>query len=178
MLAHGERAYGDASTPYTWLSSIALLPWLPGFPPQAFPTTISSLTSPRSVSLQLTAAPCPGIAPQSLNSSSAAASRGPVSLSRVCKAVARTAWFSFHLGCHGSAVSLSALNASPLTQTIAPVWGLDPCFLPKAPPILLTLLFFPLVPSSYLVLCGSIYSFHWLVTPACSQLVFCMHLCG
>ena len=31
-------------------------------------------------------------------------------------AAARTVWFSFHLGCHRSAVSLSALNVSPLTQ--------------------------------------------------------------
>ena len=38
----------------------------------------------------------------------------------VCMAVARTVQFSFHLGCHRSAVSLSALNVSPLTQTIAP----------------------------------------------------------
>ena len=44
-----------ASPPMT-LSCIALLPWLPGFPPQAFPTTVSSLTSPPSVSLQSTAA--------------------------------------------------------------------------------------------------------------------------
>ena len=33
-----------------------LLPWLPGFPPQKFSTTVSSLTSPRSTSLQSTAA--------------------------------------------------------------------------------------------------------------------------
>ena len=33
----GERGYGDGSTPYMWLSSITLLPWLLGFPPQAFP---------------------------------------------------------------------------------------------------------------------------------------------
>ena len=52
----GERGYGDGSTPYMWLSSIVLLPWLPGFPPPAFPTTISSLTSPQSTSLQSTAA--------------------------------------------------------------------------------------------------------------------------
>ena len=38
------------------------------------------------------------------------------------------AFLSFHLGCHRSAVSLSALNVSPLTQTIAPLWGSDPCF--------------------------------------------------
>ena len=48
--------------------------------------------------------------------------------SRVCMAAARTVWFSFHLGCHRSAVSLSALNVSPLTQSTAPMWGSDPCF--------------------------------------------------
>ena len=57
-----------------------------------------------------------------------APSRGPVLLSRVCMAVASTVWFSFHLGCHRSAVSLSTLNVSPLTQTIALIWGADPCF--------------------------------------------------
>ena len=29
----GERGYGNGSTLYVWLSSIALLPWLPDFPP-------------------------------------------------------------------------------------------------------------------------------------------------
>ena len=57
-----------------------------------------------------------------------APSRESTSLSRVCMAVARTVWFSFHLGCNRSAVSLSILNVSPLTQTIALMWGLDPCF--------------------------------------------------
>ena len=57
-----------------------------------------------------------------------APSRGPVSLSRVCMATAKTVCFSFHLSCHKSAVSLSALNVSPLTQTLALLWGLDPCF--------------------------------------------------
>ena len=51
-----ERGHGDGSTPYALLSSIALLPWLPGFLPQAYPIMISSLTSPSSVSLQSTAA--------------------------------------------------------------------------------------------------------------------------
>ena len=64
----GERGYG--SSPYTWLSSTTLLPWPPGFPPQAFPTTISSLTSPRSVLSTVNSRPCPGIVPQSLNSRS------------------------------------------------------------------------------------------------------------
>ena len=52
----GERGYGDGPTRYTGLHSIALFAWLPGFPPQAFPTTISSLTSPRYISLRSTAA--------------------------------------------------------------------------------------------------------------------------
>ena len=47
----GEGGYGDGSTLYAWLSSI-----LPSFPPQAFPTTISSLTSPWSISPQSRAA--------------------------------------------------------------------------------------------------------------------------
>ena len=63
----GERDYGDGSTRHARLSSFTLLPWLPAFPPQAFPTTASSLTSPLSVSPQPTQ---PGTAPQSLNSSS------------------------------------------------------------------------------------------------------------
>ena len=54
---YGEKeAMVMAASPNAKLSSIALLPWLPGFPPQAFPTTISSLTSPQSVSPQSTAA--------------------------------------------------------------------------------------------------------------------------
>ena len=78
-------------------------------------------------------------------------------------AEARTVRFSFHLGCHKSAVSLSALNVSPLTQTIAPMWRSDPYFSFPHPlrtrPVLLTLLFFPLVPSFYQILPSSIYSF-------------------
>ena len=50
------------------------------------------------------------------------------SLSRVCMAAARTVWFSFHLGCRRSTASLLALNVSPMTQTMAPMWGSDPCF--------------------------------------------------
>ena len=40
----------------------------------------------------------------------------------------RKDWFSFHLGCHRSAISLLALNVSPLTHTIARLWGSDSCF--------------------------------------------------
>ena len=52
-------------------------------------------------------------------------SKGFASLSRVWKAAAMTVSFSFYLGCHRSAISLSALNVSPLTQTIALMWGSD-----------------------------------------------------
>ena len=47
-----------------------------------------------------------------------APSRRPTFPPGVCMGASRTVWFSSHLGCHRSAVS--ALNASPLTQTIAP----------------------------------------------------------
>ena len=89
-------------------------------------------------------------------------SRGPVSLSGVCVATARTVWFSFYLGCHISAVSLSDLNVSPLTQTIAPVWGRTAASVPppaktKYSPTDTPV--FPIVPLSYRVLHGSIYYF-------------------
>ena len=32
------------------------------------------------------------------------------------------------VGCHKSAVSISALNVSPLIQTITPMWGLETYF--------------------------------------------------
>ena len=103
----------------------------------------------------------------------------PVPL-QVCMAAARTVWSSFHLGCHRAAVSLSALNVSPLTQTIAPMCGSDPCFssptrwgqiqwyqhsCPHPHP--------PWVPSFHRALQGSIYS---IPGPAVHcQLVFCKH---
>ena len=41
-----EREVMEMAPPAMRDSSIALLPWLPGFPPWAFRTTVSSLTSP------------------------------------------------------------------------------------------------------------------------------------
>ena len=90
----------------------------------------------------------------------------------VCMCPARTVWFSFYLGCHRSAVSLSTLNVFPLTHTIAPKWVSDPSGWGSVPPptraglVLLTLLFFPLVPLFYQVFCNSIYSFP-LVRTSC-----------
>ena len=52
----GERGYDVESHPLCVTQPMALLPWLPSFPPQAFPTMISSLTSPQSMSPQSTAA--------------------------------------------------------------------------------------------------------------------------
>ena len=63
------KGCGHGSNSYTLFSSIVLLPRLPGFPPQAFPTIISSQIP----SIRLSAvnsSPCTRIAPQSLNSSS------------------------------------------------------------------------------------------------------------
>ena len=80
-------------------------------------------------------------------------SRGRASLSMLMYGRGKDCLISFHLGCHRSPASLSALNVSPLTQTSTLMWRSDPCFsspLPlRAGPVLLTLLFFPLVPSSY-----------------------------
>ena len=102
----------------------------------------------------------------------------PVVLSRVCMAATRTVWFSFHLGCHRSAVSLSALSVSPLIRKLP--WCGD-----RTPASVLLLgrgqvqanwnLFFLLLPSSYRVCVGLYILFCWSGTPVPSQLVFCMH---
>ena len=118
----GRKGYVDGSTPCAWLSLAftaarlsstgishhSLLPHIPSI-------HLSTVNS----------SPLPRIAPQFVNSSSQ-----PLHLpgDLLYMSVARTVWFSFHLGYHRSAVSLSALNVSPLTQTIAPMWGSDPCF--------------------------------------------------
>ena len=52
----GERLWWWLQPIWLQLSSITLLPWLSGFPPQALPTTISSFTSPQSISPQSIAA--------------------------------------------------------------------------------------------------------------------------
>ena len=114
----GERGCSDGFTRYAWLSSIALLPWLPGFPPQAFPTTTLICLS------AVNSSPYPGIAPQSLNSSSQSLHLpgdwcpfwGMYGCSKDCMIL-----IPFRLP--QIAVSLEALNVSPLTQTIAPMCG-------------------------------------------------------
>ena len=93
---------------------------------------------------------------------------------------ARTVWFSFHLGCHRPAVSLS-IKCFSSDSDKCPDVGIGPLLqFPhplKAGQVLLSLLFFPLVPSSYWVLPGLYIHFLWSGTPVHSQLVFCMHFC-
>ena len=87
-------------------------------------------------------------------------SRGPMSLSGVCMAAARTviqfrlpqiSCFTLSLKCFSSdSENCSRVGIGPLLQFTHSV---------RAGPVLLTLLFFPLVPSSYQVLCGSVLFF-------------------
>ena len=148
----GERGYGDGSNPYARLGSIALLPWLPGFPPLAFPTTISSLTSPQSVSLQSTAAlalgllhnpltPAPSHCPfQDSISDQGMYGCGEVCLTLIPFRLPQINCFILSLKCFSSdSDNCPCMGMGPLLQFP---------HLPRAGPVLLTLLFFPLVLSS------------------------------
>ena len=162
MLVCGERGCGDGSTPPTRLSSIALLPWLPGFSLQAFPTSL--LPHIPSICLStVSSSPSPGIAPQSLNYSSQPL-RLPGhlhpcprygcskdSLILLPFRLPQISCFTLSLNCFSSDSDNSPdVGIRPLLQFPHPL---------RAGPILLTLLFFPLVPSSYRALRASIYSF-------------------
>ena len=114
---------GDSALSPCFLGCLAFLHRL--FPPQSPP---SHHPDP-SLCSQQQPSPWDFSTIPNLQLPAAAPSRGPASLSRVCMAAARTVWVSFHLGLHGLAVLLSALNVFPLTQTVAPMmWGVDPCF--------------------------------------------------
>ena len=112
------------------------------FPPQSLPS------QPLNLSLCIQQQPSPWDCSQSLDSSSQ-----PLCLLEdlhPCPGYTccgKDCLMLIPFGCHRSAISLSALNVSPLTQTIAPMWGLDPCFssphLLRGGPVLLTLLFSP-----------------------------------
>ena len=165
MLACGEtESTVMVPTPYAWLSSIILLPWLPGFPPLAFPTRISSLTSPHSVAQQSTAV----FALQLLhNSWTPAPSRcafqwtsGPIwgmygcgkdCLILILFMLPQINCFTLSLKCFSS----DSDNCPDVRIRLL----LQFTHLLRAGPVLLTLLFSPLVPSSYWVLRGSIYPF-------------------
>ena len=126
ILVCEERGYGDGSTHYVWLSSIALLPWLLGFPPQAFPSTISSLTSPWSLSPQSTAALTLGLLH---NPQTPAPSH--CTLQGTCIPVQGMNGYGkdclilipFRLP-QISSFSLKCFSSNSVT----PMWGSDPCF--------------------------------------------------
>ena len=153
----GERGYGDGCTPYTWLSSTALLPWLLDFPPQAFPTTFSSLTCTRFISLQSTATLARGLlhnpwtpAPSHCTVSGLYGC-GKDCLILIPFRLPQISCFTFSLKYFSSdSDNCPSMGIKPLHQFP---------HLPRAGPVLLTLLFFPLVASFYWVLRGSVRSF-------------------
>ena len=141
------------------LASIA-----PSFPPQAFLPTVSSLTSPRSVSPQSTAA---------LTLGSLQTPQTPAPSRCALHGTLLPVWGMY--GCGKDCLILLPFRLSQIScftlslkcfssdSDNCPDVGIRPLLqfphLPRAGPVLLTLLLFPLVPSSYRVLCGSIYSF-------------------
>ena len=187
---HGERSHCDGSNPYAWLSSIALLPWLPDLPSQAFPTTISSLMSTPLVSQQsVSSSPHLGIAPQSLCSGSLLLwllgdlhpyiyDCGKDSLILIPFRLSLTSCFTLSFKCFSSdSDNCPNVGIRPLLQFPHP---------PMADPVLLTLLFFPLVSSSYQVLHDSTCSFpvvrySWPPSAAILQPLLCLYfwcICG
>ena len=129
MLACGEREVTVMALPAMrdWAVSPCFHAWLAflhrHFPPQSPPSHLLGL------SLHSQQQPLPWdctIIPK-LQVPATAPSRGPVSLSRVCMAVARTViLIPFRLP-QINCFTLG-LNVSPLTQTIALMWGLDARF--------------------------------------------------
>ena len=111
----GDRGYGKGSTITICNSTCdsAVLPCFRGCPaflhrhflpqsPPSHPLDLSLCSQQQPLLWDCSTIPklqLPAVAP----------SRGPASLSGVCMAAARTVWFSLHLGCHRSALSLSAL---------------------------------------------------------------------
>ena len=141
-----------------------LLPWLPGFLPQAFPTTVSSLTHPGSVSLQSTAVLALGLLhnPQTPAPSLCGFHGTCVSVFSMCgcgkDCLIRIPFRLPQISCF--TLSLKCFSSESDSCPDVGIWPLlQFCHPPRAGPVLLTLRFFPLVPSPYWVLHGSIYSF-------------------
>ena len=126
--------------------------------------------------------PCPGSTPQYLNSSS----------QLLCLLVTCVPVWGMY-GCGKDCLILIPFRLPQIScftlsrkyfssdSDNCPDVGIGPLFLfpnpPRAGPVLLTLLFSPLVPSSYQV-CMSLYILsRWSGTPVCSQLMFCMYCC-
>ena len=162
----GERSYGDGSTPCAWLSIITLPPCLLCFPPKASSSTISSLMSlgpsPHS---QYHTLPWDCSQMPMFQLLAIMRFRGLVSLSNVCRSVARIVCvllIPFSL----SQISCCTLQ-QPHTLLLCPKqlpWCvyLTPASVPPPPRCSSSpanAILFLLLPLSYQVLCGSIYSF-------------------
>ena len=181
-----ERGYGDGSTP---VCDSAVLSCFHGcqaflhrpFPPQSPPS------HPRDLSLCSQQQPSPGVAPQSLNSSSQLLHLlgdlrpcpGYVwGCSKDCLILVpfrlpQISYFTLSLKCSSSdSNNCPDVGIRPLFQFPHPL---------KAGPVLLKRwknrgLFFSLVPLTEF--CMVLYILYCLSgTPVCSQLVFCMHFC-
>ena len=177
----GERGSSDGSTLYVWLSSIVLLPWLPGFPPPAFPATVSSLSFPESVSLQSTAALALGLLSNplilALSHCPFQETRVPVQSMYGCGKdclilipfrLLQMSCFTLSLKYFSDSGNCPTVGIGPLLQFPHPL---------RLGPVLLTFLFSPwfLYPTEF---CVGLYIFsRWSGTPVCSQLVFCIHFC-
>ena len=142
----------------------AVSPCFHGLPPLAFPTKISSHTSPQSISLHSPAAltlgllhipltPAPSHCPFQKTSVPAWGMYGcgKDCLILIPFRLPHISYFTLSLRCFFSdSGSCPSVGIQPLLQFPHPL---------RAGPVLLTLLIFPLVPSSYRVLRASIYSF-------------------
>ena len=177
----GKRGYSDGSTPYTWLCSIVLLPWLPGFPPPAFPTMIF-LTSPQSISLQSTVAFTLWLLH---NPWTAAPSHCTFQGTLIPVGVMYGGDKDFlilipfrlsQISCFTPSLKCFSFDSDSCPD----VGGWTPGSVPhlqRAGPVLLTLLFFPrfLHPTEFCIILYIL--FHWSVPLLRSQLVFCMYFC-
>ena len=139
----------------SWLNSIALLSWLPGSSPQAFLTTISSFTSPWTTLCAMIPI---------LQLLGVVLFRGPASLSGLGMTAARIVCVILtpvrlpQVICF--TLSFKCFSSVPNN---CPTVGIRPLLqfpqLARAGQVLVTLLFSPLLPSSYWVLHVTIYSF-------------------
>ena len=156
--------------------------WLPGFPPPVFPTTVSSLTFPQSISPQSTAALALVLLHNSYSPAPSHCTfqgtsvpvQGMYGCGKDCLILIpfrlpQISCFTLSLKCFSSdSDNCPDVGIGPLLQFPHPL---------SAGPVLLTLLFSPLVSSSYRVFVGLYILFLWPGTPVRSQLVFCMHFC-
>ena len=157
----GERGLVMAPPPR---HDSAVSPCFHGFPPQAFPSSVSSLPSPRSISPQSTAAlalrllhnpktPAPSLC---AFWGTSIPGQGMYGCGKDCLILIplrlpQISCFTLSLKCFSSdSDNFPNVGIGPLLQSP---------HLPRAGPIVLTLLFFPPDPLLYQVLHGSIYSF-------------------